>query len=368
MANCAGAQFGLRESTDTVVVERDMPQQKTYWHLQEQRRMPTEYEIVTSKLLCYTGEGFTGKRFELDVPLKDWYRQYQEESPLVCSSWEKFRDPRETTYTKYTELQRDKEIFVDAILEEIELTGYDARLRPAWLHLFPRVIAPFRYPAHGFQMIASYIGQMAPSGRITIAAALQSADEMRRIQRIAYRIRQLRQLYPGFAAESRILWQTDAMWQPLREAVERLLIAYDWAEAFVGLNLVLKPLIDELFMTHVGDLALGEEDYLLGQIFYSLKEDCQWHREWSAALVQTVIEDNICNRHTIQHWINQWHPLADLAVQAFALLLQDTLDQIATTPPKRIKEAIDRFYRDYLRSMSLEGPANDNRNPIGQNG
>ena len=83
--------------------------------------MPTEYEIVTSKLLCYTGEGFTGKRFELDVPLKDWYRRYQEESPLVCSSWEKFRDPRETTYTKYTELQREKEIFVDGILDEIEL-------------------------------------------------------------------------------------------------------------------------------------------------------------------------------------------------------------------------------------------------------
>ena len=88
-----------------------MPRQKTYWHLLSQRRMPTEYEIVTSKLLCYTGEGFTGKRFELDVPLKDWYRRYQEESPLVCSSWEKFRDPRETTYTKYTGLQRDKEIF-----------------------------------------------------------------------------------------------------------------------------------------------------------------------------------------------------------------------------------------------------------------
>jgi hypothetical protein len=56
-----------------------MPQQKTYWHLLRQRRMPTEYEIVTSKLLCYTGEGFTRKRFELDVPLKDWYRRYQEE-------------------------------------------------------------------------------------------------------------------------------------------------------------------------------------------------------------------------------------------------------------------------------------------------
>jgi toluene monooxygenase system protein E len=331
-----------------------MPQQKTYWHLLQQKRMPTEYEIVTSKLLCYTGEGFTGKRFELDVPLKDWYRRYQEESPLVCSSWEKFRDPRETTYTKYTDLQRRKEIFVDGILNEIELTGYDAYLRPAWLHIFPRVVAPFRYPGHGFQMIASYIGQMAPSGRITIAAALQSADEMRRIQRIAYRIRQLQQIYPAFADDSRSLWQADSMWQPLREVVERLLVTYDWAESFVGLNLVLKPLIDELFMNCLSDLAVCEDDYLLGQIFYSLNEDCQWHRQWSESLVRMAIEDNVRNRGTIQGWLNQWYPLAARAVQAFASLLENTSARSRTPLPQPVGEELDRYYRDYLGSMSLE--------------
>jgi toluene monooxygenase system protein E len=331
-----------------------MPQQKTYWHLMQQRRMPSEYEIVSSKLLCYTGEGFTGKRFELDVPLKDWYRRYQEESPLVCSSWEKFRDPRETTYTKYTALQRDKEIFVDGILDEIETTGYDARLPPAWLHILASVFAPFRYPGHGFQMIASYIGQMAPSGRITIAAAFQSADEMRRIQRIAYRIRQLQQIYRGFAADSRTLWQTDPMWQPLREVVEKLLIAYDWAESFVGLNVVVKPLVDELFMKYLSELALREDDYLLGQVFYSLNEDCQWHRQWSESLVRMAIEDNVLNRDTIQSWINQWHPFAYRAVQTFALLFEDMLKQTGTPPLQHVGQAIDCFYRDYLQSMNLQ--------------
>ena len=333
-----------------------MPQQKTYWHLLPQRRMPTEYEIVTSKLLCYTGEGFTGKRFELDVPLKAWYRRYQEESPLVCNSWEKFRDPRETTYTKYTGLQRDKEIFVDGILDEIELTGYDAPLRPEWLHVLAGVVAPFRYPGHGFQMIASYFGQMAPSGRIMIVAALQSADEMRRVQRIAYRIRQLQQIYPGFAADSRTLWQTDSMWQPLREAVERLLIAYDWAESFVGLNLVLKPLVDELFMKYLSELALSQDDYLLGQIFYSLNEDCQWHRQWSESLVRMAIDDNIRNQATIQGWINRWYPLAARAVNAFAPLFEEPGESSAMSPLRHIGEALDLYYRDHLRSMNLEVP------------
>jgi toluene monooxygenase system protein E len=176
---------------------------------------------------------------------------------------------------------------------------------------------------------------------------------MRRIQRIAYRLRQLQQIYPGFAADSRTLWQTDSIWQPLREVVEKLLIAYDWAESFVGLNLVLKPLVDELFMKHLSDWALREDDYLLGQIFYSLNEDCQWHRQWSESLVRMAIEDNVRNRETIQVWINQWYPLAARAVQTFALLIENNLER-TNTPLQHVGEALDGYYRDYLRSMSLE--------------
>ena len=31
-----------------------MAQQKTFWHLAPERRMPSEYEVVTSKLLLNT--------------------------------------------------------------------------------------------------------------------------------------------------------------------------------------------------------------------------------------------------------------------------------------------------------------------------
>jgi len=321
--------------------------------------MPTEYEIVTSKLLCYTGEGFTGKRFELDVPLLDWYKRFQQDSALTCTSWENFRDPRETTYTKYTDIQRSKEIFVDGILEEIETTGYDRRISPRWLHVLSRVLAPLRYPGHGLQMLASYIGQMAPSGRIVITAALQSADEMRRVQRIAYRVRQIQELYPGFAADSKARWETDPLWQPLRIAIEKLLVCYDWAESFVGLNLVLKPLVDELFMNHFSDLALREGDYLLGRVFYSLNEDCRWHREWSQALTRMVIEDNSHNTGTIQSWIDKWHPVAARAMQAFAPVFGGKLEDAQMPPLEGVAQTLDEYYGDYLSSMGLQPSSSD---------
>jgi toluene monooxygenase system protein E len=71
---------------------------------------------------------------------------------------------------------------VDCILEEIEVSGYGGRLSPRWVHILSAVIAPLRYLGHGLQMLASYIGQIAPSGRIVIPAPLQAGEEMRRVQ------------------------------------------------------------------------------------------------------------------------------------------------------------------------------------------
>ena len=330
-----------------------MTRQKTFWHLLPQRRMPTEYEIVTSRLLLNTGDGFTGKRFELDVPLRHWYEQYQQGSPLACNSWEKFRDPRETTYTKYTELQMEKEIFVDCILEEIEANRYDRGLQPEWVQLLEALLAPFRYPGHALMMIAAYVAQMAPGGRIVVAATFQAADEARRVERLAYRIRQLQLASPGFASDSKSRWEQDRCWQPLRQFVERLLVTYDWGEAFVALNLILKPLIDELFLKCTSELALGHNDHLLGQIFYSLNEDCEWHRQWSQVLTLTAIEDTPANRQIIQTWINKWYPHAVRAVYAFSALFEGKPGGPGAPPFHDLTSRIVAFSEEYLRTMGL---------------
>ena len=90
-----------------------------------------------------------------------------------------------------------------------------------------------------------------------------------------------------------------------------------------------------------------------------MNEDCQWHRQWSESLVRMAIDDNAGNRDTIQGWmgwINQWYPLVVRAVHTFALLLDDALEQTGTPLLQPIEEAIDCYYRDYLRSMNLEAP------------
>jgi toluene monooxygenase system protein E len=328
-----------------------MTRRRTYWHLSDLGRRPSEYDIATSRLHYWAGRGF-----EVKVPLDEWYARHQRGSPLRCTDWEQFRDPRETTYTTYTAIQHARETFVDGLLESID-DGYDRRLSPAWLAVLDRVLAPLRYPVHGLQMAAAYVGHMAPASRVTIAAAFQAADEVRRVQRLAYRMRQLQETHPAFGHAARTTWQDDPIWQPLREVLETLLVTWDWGESLVALQLVLKPAFDELFMTHLGRLARAAGDDVLERMFFSLNEDCRWHRAWSAALVLTAVRDTPESVGQIETWIERWTPRASRAIAAFAPVFED-MARLAPLPTfAAVTGDIERARSQHCASaLGREGP------------
>jgi toluene monooxygenase system protein E len=268
-----------------MAVQTRMSRQRTYWHLEGVGRVPSDYDIASTALLYHPGRGF-----EVETPGARWYRRYQQGWWSCLGGCERFRDPRETTYTRYTALQTTQEAYVDGLLRSIEEMRYDQQLPRAWLTQLEDWLPVLRYPCHGLQMLAGYIGQMAPTSRVVIAYCFQTGDEMRRVQRFAYRMRQLQDTQRGFGAESRNVWQHAAPWQPLRALIERLLVTYDPGEAFVALNLVLKPMFDQLFMFEFAQLAEASQDPLFGRILSSLGDDCLWHRNWSRSLVSAAIE------------------------------------------------------------------------------
>lgn len=278
--------------------------QRTYWHLLDAKRKPSEYEIASSKLLYWPSRGF-----EVSTPTTRFVTDAAR--AMACDDWEAFRDPAALTYTTYTALRKSREGYVDGLLASIEETGYDARLSPAWLPSFERFVGPMRYPCHALQMIASYVGSVAPSGRIVMVLAFQAADEMRRVQRFAMRIAQVRKVVPSFAENAKELWERDAAFQPLRELVERLLVVYDWAEAWVALNVVVKPLFDELVTTHTARLADAHGDEIFAKILYSLREDCAWHAQWTNALLDHVRPRNAA---LVDATIARWRPRAVAAM------------------------------------------------------
>jgi toluene monooxygenase system protein E len=296
---------------------------KTYSHLAGARRVPSEYEVTSTGLHYYVAKGMA-----VAGPAAAWHRRFQAGSALTCQDWSVFRDPRETTYAGYNERQSNQEMLVASLAEAATRSGLDQSAGFAdWEQQLAQMIGPARFVAHGFQMMAAYVGQLAPEARVTIVALFQAADELRRIHHLAFRLAQLRARAGASAAQApaqgtvdpaRAAWQEAPAWQPLRRVLETALTAYDWGEALVALNLCLKPAVDGLLLGELARTARASGDFPFGEILASLEQDAAWHADWTDTLVRLAVADRPANRPVIAGWIARWLPPAEQAVMALA--------------------------------------------------
>lgn len=288
---------------------------KTYAHLAHRRRMPSEYELLSSQLLYQKGSAF-----EVDVPLASFHAEHRREALRICGDWERFDDPRATTYTRYVELQAKQAAYVSGLFEAIEARDRAQRPSDAWLARL-RYLAALRYPLHGLQMITSHLAHLAPSGKVAIALAFQAADEMRRVQSLAYRMAQLRLLDPTFGDDGRALWQSDPALQPLRELVERMLVRYDFVQGTIALSLVVKPLFDGLVHTDLPNTAEQAGDPLLAELLRAHASDARWHLDVGRALARLMVHEGVVGGDELLERVSDLRALAERATTSLAIVL-----------------------------------------------
>lgn len=320
-----------------------MSKRRTYWHLEAQKRVPSAYEIGTSRLLYYPEHGF-----EVETPVTAWFRRYQSGGALKLDALARFRDPRATTYTKYVALGREKETFVDGLLRAADENGYDDKLDAGWLASLERWLPVLLYPCHGLQMVSAYVGQLAPTSELVTVFAFQAADEMRRIQRLAYRTRQLEHRAAGFR-RGKETWERMQEWQPFRRLIEELLVTYDFGEAMLALGLVVKPAFDAFFMRHGGRLAEAQRDPLLSRLFFSLDEDCRWHESVSDELARLVLDDSPENAAFVTRVVRERYAQTRAALAAFEPWWSSEAEPYAT-----VLEALDAELEKRWQKLGLE--------------
>lgn len=296
------------------------PKLRTWSDLTKFKRIPSEYETVTHNLL-FNVNG----RYELDPndPVVLWYDKYRDKSAIQAESmdqWNNFRDPQSVVYRNYTELQDERETFIDILFEQNEELRGNEKLDQQWLQFLLKSFTPLRFLAHGLQMMASYGAMIAPSSYIINCYHFQAADEMRRIQRISYRTKELQLAYPelGFGEEERQIWESDPMWQPLRKVIELMLTEFDWGKSFIALNLVLKPLLDELVSVKYAEVFRLNGDELMAEMLENLYLDTVRSKEWSQNLSKLILEVHPNNRGVLTETIAKWHPLVMEGITALA--------------------------------------------------
>jgi Methane/Phenol/Toluene Hydroxylase len=324
------------------------PPLKTWSAFGNLGRRPSEYEIVTHKM----NHTLRDKPLEIgpDRHGNLWLMRHRDAAKLTVKDWDGFRDPDQLTYRKYVTSQDNSETYLDAVLQAFDRDGR-AETAPDFLQT---CLTPSRYLAHGLQMMSAYLQQLAPSTYVGNCAAFQTADHLRRVQRVAYRTKQLDLAYPErlFGRTERSAWEQAPAWQGLRKAIERLLVAFDWDDVFVGLNLVVKPLADELTLRQFAVVAGRLDAELDALTADNLFLDAERSRRWTAALTRFAIAEDSANRERLQTLIAKWRPLADEIAETGGRLLGSFLPGPNAADP--IAAAAVGAWRGFLDDGGLQ--------------
>jgi len=326
---------------------------RTWSLLAGARRRPSAYEIVTTRLTYHYNRQPAPFELSPDAPLNRWYLRHREGSALQADDWEQFRDPRRLIYRRYVAQQHEHESVIDGLVDEFERRDHDANLPEGWVRLLARLYVPSRFPIHALQMAALYVGQMAPSSFIMNAAYFQAADELRRVQWAAYRARSLALAHGGELGSSeatRAAWEDDPTWQPLREALETMLVAYDWGEAFAALDLAVKPLFDALYDHQLAELARRNSDELTALMLAQFALDAERSQEWSRALVAYAVERRTENREVLKAWVDRWTPVAERGVEALARVFAEAP---VAMDPEDVSRQVRQAHQQHLEACGL---------------
>lgn len=296
---------------------------RTWSLLGDVKRRPSIYEATAAKFAYHFRR--EPAPFEMDpgAPLNLWYLKHREGSAFNVDDWEGFRDPARLTYSDYVMLQHDRETYLDLLIDHHEAAGSVAALSPDWVATLTRLLVPLRFPLHVLQMTAVYVAQMAPSAFIINCANFQGADELRRIQRLAYLTRMLADAHGDAIATTATAlepWQREAAWQPLREVAERMLAVHDWGEAFVALNLAVKPAVDALVNEQLAELAERNGDEFVALLLAEFRRDAARSQDWTAALARYAAQRDPRLVDVVRGWLELWTPRADAGIGAVAQL------------------------------------------------
>ena len=314
---------------------------KTWSHLAARRRRPTEYETVSTNLLWSTQDPDRPWTMGQAIPMSGWFKRYRNESPLQHADWDGFRDPDQLIYRNYTLIQDGQEAFVDGLLDEHQRNDHDESLPQAWLEVLGSHWAPARYVVHAQQMSSNYLVALAPSSTIVNCFMLQGGDQLRWVSRIAYRTAALRKAHPGlrFGEAERAHWEQNPAWQGFRELAERALVAWDWAEQFVALNLVLKVATDAALLSF-GREGKRHGDSLTGLLADAQLIDSERSRRWTKVLVDYAVQGNPGNVEVLRGWFEKWQPLGLKALSAYCSSMPDAEDfEAAALEQYRINQA-----------------------------
>jgi len=346
--------------TDAEAGAREFPssQSRTYSYFTPRKRRATLYEDVTVDVQPDPERHLTQGWI---YGFADGVGGYpQEWTALRSSNWHEFLDPNEeweqTIYRNTANVVRQ----VQQTIANAKAAHAFAGWNRSWATVVERHVGAWAHAEHGLGLhVYTACQRDAPTNMINNALAVGATHKLRFGQDLILYNLDLTDELEGFdGGAHREAWQADAVWQGVRENVERLTATRDWAEAFFATALVFEPLVGELFRSHfVMQVAAPQGDFVTPAVMGTGEADAVREQRGARHLFGLLVNDpehGADNRALLQQWLATWTPRSVGAARQ----LQPAWSQVSEKVV-RFEDSFDRArgrFEGFLEELGLQTP------------
>ena len=190
----------------------------------------------------------------------------------------------------------------------------------------------------------------ATTNMINNAICVNGMDKLRFSQDLALYNLAVSEQIPNFNGTAhKQTWLNDPVWFGVRENVERLTAAPDWAEQTFATNVIFEPLCGELFRSQfVMQFAAPHGDFVTPVLFGIAEYDYEHNLAYTTDLFKLLIDDAEYgeeNKRVIGEWLSHWVPYSVAAARQ--------LQPVWSQPKLKVLRFVDAYERAKHRFESI---------------
>lgn len=275
--------------------------------------------------------------------------------------WHEFRDPNEewelTLYRYNANVVRQLNQNIDAARQ----TKAFEQWNPNWVQFVSRHVGAWMHVDHGLGLyLFANANRRAPTNMHNNAISVNSMHRIRSAQDLALYNLSLSEELENFDGSEHVeAWNSDPVWQGVRDTAELLTGVWDWCEAVFAANVVFEPLVGELFRSNlVQQAAPANGDFITPTVVGAEEYDyAERDLRYTKPMFQLLVNDKEFAEHNttiMQRWLREWVPRCLSAART----LQPLWSQPDAKPP-RFEDGLDRVknrFSGILSDLGLQTP------------
>jgi propane 2-monooxygenase small subunit len=270
---------------------------------------------------------------------------------MKSSDWHAFRDPNEQWHRSIYIRQANTVRQIQQTQAMAKSQNVFATWDASWVKCVETHVSAWMHPEFGLGMHVFVPAQRdGTTNMINNAMSVNAMDKLRFAQDLALYNLLLSETIPNFnGTVHKQVWKNDPAWQGVRENVERLTAAPDWAEQLFATNVIYEPLVGELFRSQfVMQFAAPLGDFVTPVLFGIAEFDYEHNLAYTLEQFRLLVEDpqyGAENKRIMGEWLAHWTPYSVTGARQ--------LQPIWSQPKQKVLRFEDAYERSKHRFESI---------------